>query len=240
MTPYALLEWDSAFFGKRIARVAEGRYSLQQLLTCIERARTEAVDCLYLLVDSADLDTCHAAHQAGFLHVDVRLTLQGRARRITPSPAGIRLASAADRARLREIAARSHRDSRFYADHHFDRARCDELYATWVERSLDGTLADVVLVAQANTAVAGYLSCQKQADGTGSIGLFAVAEEQRGRGHGSRLLDAALDWFEEQGAHQLNVVTQGRNAAAQRIYQTRGFTTAKAEVWFHCWPAGPS
>lgn len=240
MTLFAPLEWDSAFFGKSIARVAGGGHSLEQLQACIERARSQAVDCLYLLVDSADIDTCHAAYQAGFLHVDVRLTLQGNARRITPSPAGIRLAGEADRARLREIAQLSHRDSRFYADPNFDRARCDELYATWIERSLDGALADVVLVAQANTLVAGYLSCKKQADGIGNIGLFAVAEEQRGRGHGSRLLDAALDWFEEQGVHQLNVVTQGRNAAAQRIYQTRGFTTAQAEIWFHCWPAQAS
>jgi ribosomal protein S18 acetylase RimI-like enzyme len=75
------------------------------------------------------------------------------------------------------------------------------------------------------------------ADGIGNIGLFAVAEAERGRGHGSRLLDAALAWFATYDLERVNVVTQGRNAAAQRIYQRAGFLTVDTRHWYHFWSA---
>ena len=32
-----------------------------------------------------------------------------------------------------------------------------------------------------------------------------------------------------------SVVTQGRNVAAQRLYQSAGFRTAAVQLWHHCW-----
>jgi hypothetical protein len=46
---------------------------------------------------------------------------------------------------------------------------------------------------------------------------------------------AALDWFEMQGAKETTVVTQGRNVAAQRLYQQCGFITKTVQFWFHKW-----
>jgi len=31
------------------------------------------------------------------------------------------------------------------------------------------------------------------------------------------------------------VVTQGRNLAAQRLYQRNGFVTASLQLWYHRW-----
>jgi dTDP-4-amino-4,6-dideoxy-D-galactose acyltransferase len=61
--------------------------------------------------------------------------------------ARVRPAAPGDVPELRRIAAASHHDSRFYHDPHFDRGRCDELYATWIEKSCADP-AGAVLVAE--------------------------------------------------------------------------------------------
>jgi dTDP-4-amino-4,6-dideoxy-D-galactose acyltransferase len=128
------------------------RESLARIETWAAR---EQVEGLYLLADSADLETAPLAEAAGFRLVDVRVTLE---RRATPPArerggqeadggARVRPAVPADVPELRRIAAASHRDSRFYHDPHFDRGRCDELYATWIEKSCADP-AGAVLVAE--------------------------------------------------------------------------------------------
>jgi ribosomal protein S18 acetylase RimI-like enzyme len=168
----------------------------------------------------------------------------------------VRPAAAADLPELRRIARVSHQDSRFYYDPHFDRGRCDELYAIWIEKSC-GDPAGVVLVAEVELAsrsaaaapagraaavpagrVAGYVTAASTPGGAGQIGLFAVAAAAQGRGVGGQLITAALAWLAGRGADPVTVVTQGRNVRAQRIYQRFGMLTRSLEIWYHRWRAG--
>ncbi len=161
----------------------------------------------------------------------------------TGPPVQVRPATAADLPRLRRIAAASHRDSRFYHDGHFDRRRCGELYAGWIEKSCADPAGVVLVAALPDPAgrPAGYVTGTIGEDGEGWIGLFAVAPDARGRGVGGALIAAVLDWFAGRGADPVSVVTQGRNVRAQRLYQRFGMRTRSVEVWFHrWWPAGPS
>ena len=45
----------------------------------------------------------------------------------------------------------------------------------------------------------------------------------------------AARWFEQEDAEKIRVVTQGRNVAAQRLYQKCGFASSSMEIWFHRW-----
>jgi ribosomal protein S18 acetylase RimI-like enzyme len=146
----------------------------------------------------------------------------------------IRPSTHADIPALRTIAAANHTDSRFYADGRFARAKCDELYATWIEKSCRGW-ADVVFVAELDGAPVGYLSCHMKPAKTGSIGLVGLAAHAQGRGLGRRLVAAGVDWFHGRGAERATVVTQGCNVAAQHLYQSCGFRTASVQLWHHLW-----
>jgi dTDP-4-amino-4,6-dideoxy-D-galactose acyltransferase len=135
---------------------------------------------------------------------------------------------------LRAIAGVSHRDSRFYFDTSFSEAECNALYETWIEKSCQG-YAEAVLVAELAGRAVGYISLHLNEDGTGQIGLIAVSAEARGHGLGKKLINESLRWFASEGANNVVVVTQGRNLAAQRIYQRSGFTLTSVEVWYHRW-----
>jgi dTDP-4-amino-4,6-dideoxy-D-galactose acyltransferase len=237
-----VLAWDSEFFGCRIGRIvpigATGDRLDRAVLAEVDAwCRTEAIDCLYFLAGSGDPATAALAEESGFRLVDLRVTLEGP---LTPgpSPIPVRQSRIEDIPALRRIAAASHHDSRFYADPHFDRGRCDELYATWIEKSCRGEGADVVLVAEADGAAAGYISCRMLSEGTGLIGLIgliAVDAAARGRGLGGALVGAAQSWLAARGASRVRVATQGRNARAQRFYQAHGLLTQSIGLWFHRW-----
>jgi GNAT superfamily N-acetyltransferase len=65
--------------------------------------------------------------------------------------------------------------------------------------------------------------------------LMAVAEKAHGQGFGHDLVKASLWWFANQGATRVRVATQGRNIAAQRLYQACGFRTCAVHLWYHWW-----
>ena len=217
-----LLEWDSEFWGLRIAQIPS--------VDADEWAREQHVACAYLLVPGENAPEAHRAEERGYRLVDVRVELEARS---AAGEAAVRPVRDEDVDALRAIARTNHTDTRFYADPHFLRAACDELYDTWIRRSCEGW-ADAVLVADADGAAAGYVSVHRRGE-HGAIGLIGVAAGSRGRGLGDALARGALDWCAAAGLSACRVVTQGRNVAAQRLFQRCGFRTRSLDLWFHKW-----
>lgn|SRR5439155_7320406 len=235
--PCGYREWDSSFFARRIAEVVGHRLSCAQAACVLAWSKQHAIDCLYFLADSDDAETVRIAEVSGFRLVDVRLTLAkpiaGLARGRGWEAPCVRTAVGGDVPTLKAVAATGHRDSRFYYDGHFPWARCDILYETWIEKSVNG-YADAVLVLDVDGRAGGYISCHLR-DGVGQIGLMGVAADLHGQGGGSRLVEASLLWFADRGAQEVIVVTQGRNCRAQRLYQRAGFVTRATQLWYHRW-----
>jgi len=230
------LDWDSSFFACRIARVNGHRLDEARLTEALAWCKTNRIDCLYFLADSDDAQTSALAESNGFLQTDVRLTLErtltGSAAMVAPGDK-VRLARLEDLDALKAIARTGHRDTRFYFDLHFERAKCDLLYETWIEKSFAG-FAQAVLVAEVNAEPVGYITCSSQG-AESQIGLLGVAEKCHGMGFGKQLVESFLAWSVEQGAARATVVTQGRNVSAQRLYQRMGFHTAAFQLWYHHW-----
>lgn len=231
------LEWDSNFFGIRIGRIEPRCLKSEVLDAAIEWAKTNRIDCLYFLSVADDPESVHLAERERFQLVDVRMTFEhaitnGEAKRAT-GDGTVRLAREDDLPALRTIAAVSHHDTRFYFDRHFDRAHCDQLYETWIEKSLHG-FANAVLVAELNQKPVGYVTLNSR-DTESQIGLIAIAAGHQGTGLGRLLVEHSIEWARQAGAQVIKVVTQGRNVPAQRLYQRCGFVTASFELWYHRW-----
>ena len=237
--PCEFLPWDSEFFGVRIGRVRGCRLASGSAADVSRWANAHAIDCLYFVADPADGTTLQLAPRLGFDLVDIRVTLACNPAVLTfdssHSPL-VRPAITADVEVLQQIARVSHRDSRFYSDGRFDARRCDDLFATWIEKSCDG-YADVALVAELDGTPAGYITGRIEPGNHGTIGLVGIEPSRRRHGCGRALLGSLLDWFAQRGIRHVSVVTQGRNADALSFYQSNGFHVVRIEPVYHRWSA---
>ena len=78
------------------------------------------------------------------------------------------------------------------------------------------------LLAEADGVVVGSIHVERSRFGFGEIGM-AVAGDWRGRGVGSALLAAAIDWARGEGMHKLSLSVFPHNAAAIALYRKFGF-----------------
>jgi undecaprenyl-phosphate 4-deoxy-4-formamido-L-arabinose transferase len=232
-----LLEWDSRFFGLRIARLEGRELSAASTVVALDWCRAQRIDCLYLRSDSADALTTRSAAENGFRFVDVRMTLDCDLLELeVPEPhAGIRTARAEDVPALREIAGYNHRNSRFYADGRFERERCDELYATWIERSVEGWADRVIVAAEVGHGPQAYLTLHLRPGARGEIAWWASRAVRRARASAASCSRRRCPWLKSKRMRTACVVTQGCNVAAQRLYQAGGFRTRSLELWHHRW-----
>lgn len=232
------LDWDSKFFGIRIARVTGHRLDVERTAEIALALRDQSIDCLYFLADQ-ERETIQLAELQGFQLMNVRVTLAARLLNTyagTWNDDGIREAAPADIPALREIAGRSYTDSRFYQDGRFPAFLCDEMYRGWIEKSCHG-YADIVLVAEQDTQPAGYICCHLKQDGSGQIGLMGAVGGMKNQAAARQLVHHALCWFQEREVRDVTVVTSGSNITAQRLYQRSGFLTRGTQLWYHLWPA---
>src|SRR5207245_145447 len=86
--------------------------------------------------------------------------------------------------------------------------------ANW---TLEGTL-----VAVADGEVIGSIHVAPTRHGYGEIGM-ALLREWRGRGVGSALMAAAIEWARGQGPHKLSLGVFPHNAAGIALYRKFGF-----------------
>ena len=235
-----LLEWDTTFFGVKVATLNVRRLTEPIVTHTLHTCEHWKVDCLYYLADCHHAQSVRLAEKYGFHFVDIRLTFEyalvrnGVPDRLGNNVVEVRPSVPDDVPYLREIARKSYIHSRYYFDTGFPRERCEAFYTEWIEKSCYG-YADQVLVAEFDGRPVGYVTCQLRTPFTGGIELVGVDAARRGKAIGKSVVYAALNWFKQQGVEVVEVVTQGRNYAAQRLYQHCGFVTKQTQLWYHKW-----
>lgn len=229
-----ILDWDTAFFGHRIARLDGDTLKTADVPAILRWVSDNEVACLYFLARPDDDETVHAAELLGCHLIDLRVTLDAKCGDVKEPSLSVRSGRRSDIAALAPIAEASYTDSRFFTDQRFPRDRCRELYRIWLERSFDD-YADEVRVAVDGDRPVGFVTCRLATPETGEIGLVGVDPDSRGRGIGGLVTHDSVRWFAEQGVKTVSVPTQGRNIGAQRLYQACGFRTTSIELWFHRW-----
>jgi len=80
----------------------------------------------------------------------------------------------------------------------------------------------LLAAADADDRLIGELSASGRRAGPAEIGM-SVAAEWRGRGVGTALMGACVDWGRERGLHKLSLQVWPHNEAALRLYEKFGF-----------------
>lgn len=230
------LPWDSEHFGVPIGRVAGGRLTRDD----VETADRSGLRCLYLLIPADESSAIADAEDLGFRVVSLRLTMSRPVQPGDPPAASVRPARPEDLPVLEPVAATAHSDTRFFVDPGFGRDAARHLYERWLRASVLEGFADLALVAEHEGRPVGYITGHfHSATRSVAIGLLAVGDLARGRGLGVQLVNALLRAAEARGFERVDVVTQGRNLRAQRLYARAGFHPTRREVWLHRWSAQP-
>ena len=136
--------------------------------------------------------------------------------------------------KLIEQAVQSGIYSRFNVDKKIGKEKYEEMYTLWMLNSLNHTIAKEVLVLLEQNDLKGFITLgekNKRAD----IGLIAVDHHFRGNGIGRILMESAEKWFSDKGYKTIQVVTQGDNYPACRLYERCGYEVETVEFFYHIW-----
>lgn len=231
--PCVLLSWDTNHFGINIARYQHSCVTENQAEYAISWCAERDIRCLYYLCPVDDHHSIEIAESYGFRLADIRLDYirADSADHTVAQSDSTRFCNPTDLPVLQKLARCSFTDSRFYQDPNFTREKVNSLYAIWVAKSLE---KDHVIGSFQDNLLAGFITCETQ-EQIGKIGLIAVSPERHGQGIGSSLVSVALDYFSNNGVKNVEVTTQARNIAAQRLYQKFGFRTQNVGIWYHRW-----
>ena len=237
----APLPWDTDFFGAKIGRIIPCLLECSTLYANLTQAERAEYQCLYFEADPHDATTVTLAERYGFHLVDVRVVLDQTLDEhpgllsYLPEPMVIRTGShrLEDMPLLEEIAVETGHLSRFQFDSRFPADACPRLYRAWLHKAFADETGTAI-ISYWDDVAAGLITCEST-DGVGHIVLAGVHSRFRGRGVGTALVRASLNWFRTQGDSRAQVVTQARNVPAQRLYQQMGFFTRSVTLMYHKW-----
>lgn len=234
------LEWDTEFFGKNVAYLSCLKLTESIAKNVENYCKKEKIDVLEYLCNCHDQKSVRVAEKYGYNFVDIRLTYENKIINFEMPfeiPQGYYVAKGEkkDIDNLKKIASRSYLDSRYYYDSNFPQEKISEYYQSWVEKATLGTFDDYAYVLYHNNNAIGFCTIKIIMEGRARIGLVGLSEKYCSEGLGKQLLIYSLNDLKNNGTTYVQVTTQGRNYAAQRLYQRVGFITKSTELWYHKW-----
>jgi ribosomal protein S18 acetylase RimI-like enzyme len=235
------LEWDSEFFGIRIAKTLSTRLQPREVNTVLGQCEQAEIKCLYCELEPEELDTVAYVQACGFTFVEFRMVLRHDLHQSLPERSEYTGSLAVlddcpreeDMADLVAIADAISPMSRFAVDRRFGRDASRRLYARWLQNCLEDATVKMI-VARVDGRAAGFVTLKPEGEAMW-LTLLGVAPSAQGGGIGAQLTQAAVRASAACGAAKLLVVTQGRNARAVRTYERCGFTLGAGTYYFHKW-----
>ena len=185
------LEWDSMFFGYKIASIQPLELESDDLTRIISELRNNDFKLAYCFVNPDDEVSIKSITNASGLLVDEKVTfsIQGF-KEIVPESSNIRpynLTYLSEN--LKILTLQSGLYSRFKIDPNFQNNEYENLYIEWIKKSVTKSVADEILIYYEGSEEKGFVTLAIKKD-IGSIGLIAVDEKERGKSIGRKLVNA--------------------------------------------------
>lgn len=232
------LKWDSSFFGYPVGEL-NFTDDLPALIFSLRQAQAAGYKLVYL---KSETEISIKPEPETFFSIgviDKRITYQ---KKLTPED-GLQKPAASIKPytgakagpELLQLAFISGTYSRFAQDPYFKFQEYEKLYTEWINKSVSGELADVVLINTTPTGQPTGLITLKNNLSEASIGLLAVSPAVQGQGIGTKLLQAACYQAATWGCSFIRVGTQQLNFPANQLYQKAGFTANQSIFIYHIW-----
>ncbi len=245
-----VLDWDTNFFGYKVARIECTDLYKRILNGCIEKAKKDNIRCIYYLSEQKNQEILESV---GFKRIEGKVDYAYRTKNIDPpEDVEIEEAKLEDLPEIKKIASRVFRGvTRFYKDPNFDRQKIDTFYQIWIDKLMKDDGSTILIIIDNNRIVA--FNGISFNNGVGRIFLIAVDEDFKNKGYGEILIKQAYKFFikniknlESEGINiykkdekiykmRVNVSTQDDNIAAKILYEKMGFVNQDTKYWFHWW-----
>lgn len=136
---------------------------------------------------------------------------------------------------IEELALISGTYSRFNTDANFTNHEYVKLYKQWILNSINDPLDTDVLIYQLSQKILGFVTLEHKDNDFANIGLVAVSKKARGKGIATMLIEACKKLAVEREKKFLQVVTQGDNKPAIRLYEKCQFEKSDLTYIYHFW-----
>ena len=235
-----VLDYDTNFFGYNVAQIQERQISADSINHVIDYCRNNEIKLLQFKCDAHHSPSVLLAEQHGFNFVDIRMIFERYIREVERQQTddfkvSFRVAEKADIAGLKEKSKGVFRASRYYFDKQFSEEKIDVFYQDWVSKAVLGMFDNCLYIMSVDNQDAGYCSLRFGKGNVAGIGIVGLFPAYVGNGYGQLLTKHVLNQCLEKGIKYIDVVTQGRNYPAQRLYQRCGFVIKKLELYYHKW-----
>jgi dTDP-4-amino-4,6-dideoxy-D-galactose acyltransferase len=229
------LAWDSIFFKRKIGELKLSRRSLNQINASLKNAKEEGFKYILCKIKSQETDITKFLESLGFYLTDIGIIcaletekFKHNTKKNSNMRKSIKIPTDKDIPMLKEISKSLFLESRFYNDPFFLRKETDNLYQTWIENSVRGQNADLVLC----IPNIGFVTCKKSDKDLGEVILIGLKKEYKGKGIGTDLMEEAIRWFKTQNVKLVSVRTQLRNLNAINFYLKLGFYIKEYDIIF--------
>ena len=221
--------FDSKIFGFKVAKITQIE-SQDYIADLINELSKNKIKYAKYRVASNSFSIIRELQNHGFVLVDglISLTTNPFELKMESPASEIREATKKDLTSLKKITSGLYLLSRIYNDPLISRDKADEFFVKWVENSISGEAADLVLVWEDKGEILGYVTLQKK----GQIPLIGVSKEARGRGIAKKLIEAVLYKFKEWMVKEVIIETQMSNIPALRVDQDCGFKVVNSYLTF--------
>jgi dTDP-4-amino-4,6-dideoxy-D-galactose acyltransferase len=231
------LNWDSNFFDKKIFRVDIDTATMPVTAyeEIVANLKQQKADGAYLFLSSQDVAWSEKLKTWGHYCVDEKVIFQKElnvAQRPSAQQQVVEYKGEVNR-ELIDLSLLAGKYSRFKSDLHINN-KFETFYTEWMINSLNGQLADAVLVYKSNGKISGMLTF-KISNSTAVIGLIAVLDEVQGKGIGKLLIEEMESRLLNIGINTVEVSTQLINTQACRFYIKAGFKELSVTPIFHLW-----
>ncbi|MBD2700686.1 GNAT family N-acetyltransferase [Spirosoma sp. BT702] len=231
------LKWDSDFFGKKIGRCEF--YTPDDVVIAanvLAEAQSKQYELLYLFTPENQPLPKSVSNQLKANLIDIRVTYTYQIDQpfSNDNPNIYTVHPAEDRSQFYNLAYQCGEYSRFKVDPHFSEEAFQQLYRSWVDKSIDSVIADKVFVYMCEGKAVGMITV-KISGGIGQPGLVATDYTQRGKGVGKAYFHHMLAYLYANNVAQMNVSTQQANQTACLFYEKLNCQLVSKTNIYHVW-----
>ncbi|GAB3693498.1 hypothetical protein GCM10027592_13430 [Spirosoma flavus] len=231
------LKWDSDFFGKKIGRCEF--HTPDDVVTAVNvlaEAQKQQYELLYLFTPENQLlsDTVCKRFNARLVDVRTTYTYQIDQPFASNNPNMYTVHPDEDRSQLYDLAYQCGEYSRFKVDPFFSEEAFQQLYRSWVDKSIDSVIADKVFAYRIDKKNVGLITV-KISEGIAQPGLVATDYTKRGEGIGKAYFRHMLNYLYANNVAQMNVSTQQSNRAACQFYEKLNCQLLSKTNIYHVW-----